>query len=390
LANDKGIIVSNIIIGRYGEIHLKGDNRGFFLRALKTNIVERIAGRAKVAVDSSRVLLSEYNAAEEETLLQDLSSTFGIVSVSPATVVQSTPQAILDFVKTIEIDCTFKAEVNRADKNFPHPSPKFAAMVGGAVLESNPKAVVDVINPKTVVNIDIRDNGHAYVFFRRIAGVGGMPVGTAGRSLVMLSGGIDSPVAAFYAAKRGLAIDCIHFASPPYTSSFALEKVKNLARRLEYYCGKINLHVVPFTDIQEQIRARCKEEYTITLMRRFMVRIAEQLGISNGNNCIITGENLSQVASQTVAGMASNNGCATVLPILRPLVMFDKSEIVECATKIGTYKTSIQPHADCCTVFVPRHPSIRPNLERVIRDEQNLDIDGLVQSALKNTHIEKL
>ena len=367
--------MANFIIARWGEIHLKGNNRGFFLRALKKNL-ENATG-AKISIDSGRAIITG------SCDIQAVANTFGIVSASPVIVLDSEPQAILNYVKSLKINGTFKVEVNRANKSFPHKSLEFAAMAGEVV-----DAKVDLHNPQTTIFIDIREK--TYVYSEVVHGVGGLPVGTAGKALVMLSGGIDSPVAAYLAAKRGLALEYLHFASPPFTSDFALEKVRDLARKLEKYCGKAKLHIVPFTEIQTAIRDKCSAEFMITLMRRFMVRIAERVAQQNKLECIITGENLSQVASQTVAGIASNNFCASVVPILRPLVTYDKAEIVDLAKKIDTYEVSCRPHPDCCTVFVPKHPSISPRLDRVEKEESKLDVEALIEKAVSIIKCEHL
>jgi thiamine biosynthesis protein ThiI len=377
--------MKNIIIARYGEIHLKGGNKGFFLRALKQNIVKAVGKRAVVSIENSRVILRDF--ADTETECENLcglvANTFGITGASPAACIESTPEAILGYVKTLSIEGKFKAEVNRANKKFPYKSPEFAAMVGGIVLENNSAAIVDVHNPDTIINIDIRENGNAFVFDEVIKGVGGMPVGTAGRALVLISGGIDSPVAAWLSAKRGLVVDCLHFASPPYTSDFALEKVNDLVTVLTGFCGNVKLNVAPFTEIQEEIKARCNGEYMITLMRRFMVRLATRFAETYGYDCIITGENLAQVASQTVQGIASNNLLSGAVPILRPLVTYDKEEIITLARKIGTYDLSCKPYPDCCTVFVPRHPSIKPSIKKLEAEEAKLDVDGLIDRCFR-------
>jgi thiamine biosynthesis protein ThiI len=364
-------VTENIIIARWGEIHLKGANRGFFLKALKRNL-ESSTG-AKVAIDSGRAFLTDF--VDLEKTVRAAADTFGIVSVSPVVKLQSEANAILNYLKKLRIDGTFKVEVNRSNKAFPHKSLEFAAMAGGVI-----DAKVDVRSPQTVISIDIRES--TYVYSRVIEGVGGLPVGTAGRALVMLSGGIDSPVAAYLAAKRGLAVDFIHFVTPPYTSEFALEKVRELAKKLGKYCGKSRLYIVPITEMMEEIKRVCNNKFMITIMRRFFVRIAERIALENKIECLVTGENLSQVASQTVAGIASNNVCARVLPILRPLVTYDKGEIVELARRIDTYETSCIPHPDCCTVFVPQHPIINPKLEDVEKEEAKLDVEGLVKRRL--------
>jgi len=229
--------------------------------------------------------------------------------------------------------------------------------------------------------VDIRDK--AYIYQKSFDGHGGLPVGVSGRCIVLLSGGIDSPVAAYLAAKRGLSVDLVHFATPPYTSDLALEKIYKLQKLIEKYSDKTRLFVVPFTEISRAIKKNCADEFVITLMRRFMVRIAEKIGIENKADCIITGENLAQVASQTIEGIRSNNFCVNILPILRPLITFDKQEIITLAKRIGTYDVSVEPHLDCCTVFVPKNPSIKPNLKRVEMDETKLDIEVLVENAVR-------
>jgi len=368
----------DLLIARWGEIHLKGANRGFFLRALKMNL--EAATGAQVKTEDGRALITGFTDAD--SAITAAANTFGVVSVSPVAVVRSIPEAILEHLKTLKIEGTFKVEVNRANKEFPHKSIDFASMAGGVI-----DASVDVHNPQNVVSIDIREK--TYIYSLSVAGVGGLPVGTAGRALCLLSGGIDSPVAVYLAAKRGLSVDCIHFASPPYTSDFALEKVKGLVRKLAMFCGKISLYVVPFTEIQEEIRKNCSPEFMITIMRRLMIRIAEKVALEHKLDCIITGESLGQVASQTVAGIASNNCCARVLPILRPLVTYDKREIVRLAQKIDTYEISCQPYPDCCTVFVPKHPSINPSLKKVEASEAKLDVEALIAKAFNNILCER-
>lgn len=383
--------MKKVILARYGEIHLKGGNREIFLRQLKKNLDRRVREcglNAKVNVNDSRVIVDDYAGVDECSLLDILTTTFGLVSVSVASLVPATPEAILESMKTFEVNnpsrvCTFKVEVNRADKAFPIQSNAFAAECGAVVLEQNPNAAVDVINPDVVIYVDIRRGG-AFVYDMVYNGPGGLPVGVSGRCVVMLSGGIDSPVAAYLAAKRGLSVDFIHFATPPYTSELALEKVAKLRDIITKYTGRSRLYVVPFTEISEAIRKNCREEYIITLMRRFMVRIAESISIDKGIDCIITGENLAQVASQTIQGIASNNACSKILPILRPLITYDKGEIIDLAKGIGTYETSIQPHLDCCTVFVPARPVIKPGLAAAQVEENKLNVEILVKKAIQD------
>jgi len=386
----------SIIIARYGEIHLKGKNRGEFTRALTNNLKSAVGGHCKIKLDQSRFIFTDFAPDMTDILTHRIAKVFGIVSVSPCAVVAH--QDILAHLETVRVPlsvkgvaphsgdgvCSFKVAVNRADKSYPHTSMELARLAGAIILKNDPSARVDVHNPDVTIHIDIREGDHAFIYDQIIPAVGGMPVGTAGRALVMLSGGIDSPVAAYLAAKRGLSINCVHFASPPYTSDLALDKIHRLRDKLAEYCGGIRVHVVPFTEIQKQIRARCDEKYLITIMRRFMVRIAERIG---GADCVITGESLAQVASQTIAGITTNNMCARILPILRPLITYDKSEIVTLAKKIGTYDISVEPHPDCCTVFVPAAPVINPTIARCEREEASLEIEGLVQNALKGVYL---
>lgn len=381
LADDTDLYSSRckqLLIARWGEIHLKGNNRGFFLKALQKNL--KLATGAAVVIHGGRAFITDF--ADLNTTLNIAANTFGIVSVSPATELDSDAEVILEFLKTLKIDKSFKVEVNRANKNFPITSLDFAAAAGGIILKACPEASVDLHNPQSIICIDIRER--TYIYSKVIPGIGGLPVGTAGRALVMLSGGIDSPVAAYLAAKRGLETHYIHFYTPPFTSEFSLEKIRDLTQKLKSYCGKTKLYIVSITNIMEAIRKNCQNEFIITIMRRFMVRIAERIATSANLDCIITGECLSQVASQTIAGITSNNVCVQTLPILRPLVTFDKGEIVDIARKIDTYATSCRPHPDCCTVFVPKHPSIAPRLCKVEKSEARLDVEALINDCINN------
>ena len=374
-----------MIIARYGEVHLKGKNRNLFLRRLTDNLRHAVGKDITVTLKDGRYMF-DANAP-----IQKICNTFGITSASKCKVVKHNEilrrvSKVLTFKK--DGVQSFRVNVNRADKKFPHTSMQFAAMCGEAILKENQGAKVDLHNPDAIINIDIRENDKAFIYHESIQGAGGMPVGTAGKALVLLSGGIDSPVAAYLAAKRGLEIQCIHFASPPYTSDFALDKVHRLVRVLEGYCKKIKLYIVPFTEIQKEIKDKTSPEYLITIMRRFMIRISTQIAKNTQANCIITGENLGQVASQTIQGITTNNICAGDIPILRPLVTYDKSEIITLAKKIGTYDISIEPHADCCTVFVPSSPVIAPTIKRCEREEHTLDTETLVKNAVSNTKLD--
>ncbi|MCL2755971.1 MAG: tRNA 4-thiouridine(8) synthase ThiI [Firmicutes bacterium] len=380
--------MKKLIIARYGEIHLKGGNREFFLNRLLKNLRQRLGKGIKVEHFNTRIEISNYDGYDEQEILQKVRDTFGVFSTNIVDVIESTKDAIFECIAKIKVNESFKVNVNRADKKFEIKSPEFAAMCGGIILDNNKDAVVDVQNPSVTINVDIRIGGRAYVYVDdtndNSKGAGGLPVGVSGRALVLLSGGIDSPVAACLAAKRGLTVDFIHFATPPYTNDLALKKIEKLKGILEGHVGKTHLFVVPFTEISREIQKKCDDEYMITIMRRFMVRIAERVGLQlSKSDCIITGENLAQVASQTIQGIASNNFCATQLPILRPLITFDKSEIITMAKRIGTYNTSIEPHMDCCTVFVPNRPSIKPDISKVEEQEKRLDIERLVEESVK-------
>jgi len=378
--------MTKLIIARYGEIHLKGNNRGLFLDRLLRNMKKRLGDKISVKHSDTRIEISGYNERDEQEILGCVRNTFGVSGANVATVISTSKENIFDYLKSQKIETSFKIEVNRADKTFPHKSPEFASMCGGVILDNNKSATVNLQSPEAVINIDIRGNGRTYIFTENTTqstnGVGGLPVGVSGRAIVLLSGGIDSPVATYLAAKRGLSVDFIHFATPPYTSDLSIKKIEKLQSTLENYVGKTRLFIVPFTEISREIQKKCHEEFMITIMRRFMVRIAEQVGIKVGAHCIITGENLAQVASQTIQGIASNNFCAEQLPILRPLITYDKAEIIQLAKKIDTYKISIEPHIDCCTVFVPKRPSIKPRLSDVFCEEEKLDIEKLIENAL--------
>ncbi|MBP5177396.1 MAG: tRNA 4-thiouridine(8) synthase ThiI, partial [Clostridia bacterium] len=261
--------------------------------------------------------------------------------------------------------------------------------IGGMVLDAYPTLKVDVVSPENVINVDIREGGKTLIFTEIIHGLGGLPTSSSGRGMLMLSGGIDSPVAGYMMAKRGMKLDAVHFHSYPYTSVAAREKVEKLAGMVAEYTNGINLYVVKFTEIQEAIHEKCPEELMITLMRRFMMRIAERLAILYGGQAIITGESLGQVASQTIESITSSNSVVK-MPVLRPLIAFDKLDIIEIAQKIDTFETSILPYEDCCTVFLPKFPAIKPKMETILKAEAKLDVEKLIEDALKNTEVVKI
>lgn len=376
--------MEKVIIVRYCEIHLKGKNRGYFEKIFMMNLEKALAGiRHEIRKPSGRYIVENFDQTRTEEILEKLSRVFGTHTLSSAYKVPAELEMIYDTVKKIAPESgSFKVITNRANKSFPLNSMQLNAEIGGRLLQDFPNLTVDVHAPQHEICIDIRENGDALIFSGHIKGAGGMPVGTSGKGVLLLSGGIDSPVAGYMIAKRGMVLEALHFHSYPYTNMQAREKVEELARILSGYTGGMTLHVVSVTHIQEAIHKHCPAEMMITLLRRFMMRIAERLAEQVGGQCIITGESLGQVASQTIEGMTSSGSVVENLPILRPLVGFDKTEIIERAREIGTFETSIQPYEDCCTVFLPKHPLIRPKTEDVLRAEQKLDVEALLEEAM--------
>ena len=377
--------MNKVIIIRWCEIHLKGKNRHFFEKLLEDNIKYALKDYKYTFVKiQGRYLLEDFDEFLVDDFIISLSKVSGIHTVSVAELVNSEIEEISKTAVELssELSGTFKVETRRANKKFPINSTDVSKFVGGQILKNNSNLKVDVKNPNHVVNIDIREGGETLVFTNTIKMMGGMPIGSSGRGLLMLSGGIDSPVAGYMMAKRGMRLEAIHFHSYPYTNESAKEKVISLANQISEYTNGIKLHVVKFTEIQEEIHKNCPEEYMITIMRRFMMRIAEKIAKSISAQAIITGECLGQVASQTIESLTSSQS-AIVMPVLRPLIAFDKLEIIEISEKIGTYETSILPFEDCCTVFLPKYPLIKPRLDRVEAVEKALDIDTLVDNALK-------
>lgn len=376
--------MEKVIIIRYCEIHLKGNNRGYFEKVFQENLERALKGiRHEIRRPSGRYIVEGFEEERADEIVARLSKVFGTHTLSVAYKVPAELEMIYRTVLSIAPQSgTFKVQTNRADKRFPLDSMQMNAEIGGRLLSAVPQLKVDVREPEHILYIDIRENGTALVFGKYVKGAGGMPVGTAGKGMLLLSGGIDSPVAGYMIAKRGMKIDAIHFHSYPYTNLQAREKVEELARILsEYTCG-LQLHVVSVTHIQEEIHRLCPPEMMITLLRRFMMRIAERTAQRNGAQCIVTGESLGQVASQTIEGITSSESVVERLPVLRPLIGLDKTEIIEVSRRIGTYDTSILPYEDCCTVFLPKHPLIRPDLAEVEREEARLDVERLIEEAL--------
>lgn len=380
----------NTILIRYGEIFLKGNNRGYFESALAKNIRTALENFTfKFVRAQNRFLIEDYDEAYETDIIDKLTKIFGIHSVSVAVKVKSTEEELEKAAVLMMKDKsgTFRVTVNRADKKIQKSSMELAARLGGAVLESNPNLTVNLHVFDTDLYVDIRENGLSYLFTDKIMGAGGMPVGTAGAGMVLLSGGIDSPVAAYMMAKRGLKLHAIHFHSAPYTSEMAKQKVVDLAGIVKNYSGPIVLHVIPFTDVQLKIHEKCPAELMITIMRRFMMRIAERVAKANSCGALITGESLGQVASQTMESITVTNGVIEDLPVFRPLIGMDKTEIMDVARNIDTYDTSILPYEDCCTVFLPKNPVIRPKLETVLKAEAKLDVETLIAACIENQEI---
>ena len=374
-----------VVIIRYSEIHLKGNNREFFESALISNIKHVLQDYTyEFARSNARYIIRKFDESQLEQIVDAVKNVFGVHSLSVAEEVDSNVEQIKAAALALApTSGSFKVNTNRADKKFPIHSMNLSAEIGGDILEANPSLTVDLFHPDHVVNIDIRENGKTFVYSEIIKAVNGMPVGTAGKGVVMLSGGIDSPVAAYMMAKRGMTLRAVHFHSFPYTSMQAKQKVLDLAKLIKKYSLRMTVDVVSFTEIQTAIHEKCPEEYMITIMRRFMMRIAEKLARMNGCGAVITGESLGQVASQTLESITSTNSVANI-PVFRPLIGFDKDEIIEIAERIGTFKTSILPYEDCCTIFLPKKPVTKPRLDAVLKVESALDVDTLVNNAMQN------
>ena len=383
--------MKKVIIIRYAEIYLKGKNRGFFERAFENNLRRAVQNvSCELVKQSGRYLVCDFADEETEEMIEKLKKVFGLHTLSLAYETASDMDSIFEAAKLqLRTSGTFKVESHRGDKKYPLTSVEISKELGARILAYTQGSLkVDVHKPSFTVQVDIRENGKALVFGEFIEGANGMPVGTAGKGLLLLSGGIDSPVAGYMMAKRGMVVDCLHFHSYPYTNMQAKEKVVDLAKILsEYTCGT-KLYTVSVTHIQEAIHEKCKPELMITLLRRFMYRIAERHALRISAQCIITGESLGQVASQTIEGVTSSNSVIEKLPVLRPLIGFDKNEIIEKSLKMGAYETSILPFEDCCTVFLPDFPAIKPKLCDIEREEAKLDVEGLIEEAFAS--VEKI
>ncbi len=381
--------MKEVILIKIGEIVLKGLNRRNFEDRLIKTIKRRtsLAGEFHVVNAQSTIYLIPKEGAEADLDMaaDKVSKIFGISRFTRAgscdkdigEIKKLAEKYLYDELSTAK---TFKVETKRSDKSFSLKSPEISAEIGGHILKKFPNIKVDVHNPDVVVNIEVRDFG-AYVYGTAKAGAGGIPVGTGGKAAILISGGIDSPVAAWSMAKRGMELVGIHFASPPYTSERARQKVVELLRKVSEYAGRIEMVTVPFTEIQEKIKSECREEFFTVIMRRFMMKISERIASLHGAKALITGESLGQVASQTIDAICCTDNAAN-MPIFRPLIGMDKDEIVYIARKIDTFETSILPYEDCCTVFTPKHPKTKPTVSEIEREESKLDVETLINNSI--------
>ena len=388
-------MMKEIILMKLGELVLKGLNRRVFEDTLLQNLRRRLSplGRFDIRARQSTIVATPLEEVDMDEAADRVGRVFGIATYSRAGVAQKdigqieqTAGAYLRPV--LEAARTFKVEAKRSDKTFPLNSPAICAQVGASLLDQFPHLSVDVHEPDVTVYVEVRDFG-AYVHPDPMRGAGGIPVGTGGKAAVLISGGIDSPVAAWMMAKRGVELTAVHFASPPYTSLRAEEKVCRLLERVSAYAGRLYMVTAPFSHIQEEIRERCPEEYFTLIMRRFMMRIAQRIARRQNCSALVTGESLGQVASQTIQAIACTDAVAE-MPVFRPLIGMDKSEIVLASRKIDAFDISIEPYEDCCTVFTPRHPTTRPELAKVEEAESVLDIDALVEESVQGIYTRKI
>lgn len=380
--------MKEIILIKNGELALKGLNRRTFEDILVKNMRRRLesAGKFKFTIAQSTVVAEPEDGADLDEAVERLGKVFGIAGFSRAAAVEKNMDVILksaeEYLAPQLLSArTFKVEAKRSDKKFPLKSPEICAEVGGYLLRKYPHLAVDVYEPDLVVNVEVRDS-YAYIHGKQIKGAGGMPTGSAGKAALLISGGIDSPVAGYMMAKRGLELIAVHFASPPYTSERAEQKVHSLLKQVSKYSGRITLFVIPFTETQERIKDDCPEEIFTVIMRRMMMRVAQIVAAKQGAGALITGESVGQVASQTMPAIACTDKVCEI-PVFRPLIGMDKDEVVAISRKIDTFDISILPYEDCCTVFTPKHPKTRPTVDYVEACEKALDIDRLVSEAVE-------
>ena len=388
--------MKEILLIKNGEIALKGLNRSTFEDMLIKNIKTALKGLGLIRVKraQSTIYVSPvYDDYDMDEATERIKKVFGIAAFSRAAVCEKDMDTILktavEYLKDdLEFVKTFKVEAKRADKKFPLKSPEICRETGAAILQNYHHLKVDVHNPDVTVMVEVRDFG-AYVHVNQIQGAGGMPVGTGGKAAILISGGIDSPVAAYMLSKRGVSLTAVHFASPPYTSERAEKKVKDLLKQVSKYAGPIKFCYVPFTKIQESIARECPDDLTTLIMRRYMMKISEVIAKNNNCDALITGESIGQVASQTMKALACTD-CAVDMPVFRPLIGMDKEEIVKISRKIDTFELSTLPYDDCCTVFTPKHPRTRPNIPAVIKAERFENCDEMVKEAIENTRFEMI
>lgn len=389
--------MKEIILLKDGEIVLKGLNRRTFEDVLKKNIRHAISHLGSFEIKSAQSIIYVKPLSDDIDLDEaclKISRVFGIVSYSRAAICEEkTLESIIATApvyleKELKAVKTFKVEARRSDKRFPYKSPEICAELGGVILDKFPHLSVDVHNPDLIVNVEVRDFG-AYVHGAAHKGAGGIPVGTSGNATILISGGIDSPVAAYMMAKRGLKLTAVHFASPPYTSKRAEDKVVRLLRRVSRYAGKMTMYTVPFTKIQETIKNECPEELFTIIMRRLMMQISSRIAADNDCTALITGESLGQVASQTIGALSCTDDAADLL-VFRPLIGMDKQEIIDISYKIDTYDISIEPYEDCCTVFTPKHPRTRPVLKYVKEAQEKANFEPMIEEALANLKVTEI
>ena len=384
--------MKKIIIIKYGELSTKKDNINFFISTLKDNIKSSLSGlNANITYDKGRMFI-ESTEENYDSIMSKLKKTFGIHEINIAYELENNDfdnikESLIELIKDVEFQ-TFKVESKRSDKSYPINSMEMSRILGGVVLKNKDNVKVDVHNPETIINVEVRFK-HAYIYFEKERGLGGYPVGALGKGMLMLSGGIDSPVAGYLALKRGVRIEGVYFESPPHTSEAAKNKVISLAKQLSDYSGYVKLHVINFTKIQETILKECPHEYLITIMRRMMYRISERLARKTNCKVLVNGESIGQVASQTLTSMYAINS-AIKMPVIRPVACLDKLDIIDIAKKIDTYEISIQPFEDCCTIFVPDHPVINPDESLCIEYENLFDYETLIKEAIETEEIIKV
>ena len=382
--------MEKVILIKYGELTTKKGNRNFFVKTLTKNIENKLAGLDTIIEEDLSRMYIHYKIEDEKTIIDKIHKIFGIHAYHIAYVTNSDMESIKKgLIETVKLENfkTFKVEVKRSDKTFPKTSMELSPIFGGIVLKNKDNIKVDVNNPDTIIHVEIRKD-HTFIYYNSYNGLGGYPSGIQGKGLLMLSGGIDSPVAGFLAMKRGIKIEAVYFEAIPHTSLEAREKVITLVNKLKVYTNDIKLHIVPFTKVQEEIYKNVSPNYVITIMRRMMYRIMESLCKKNKAKVIVNGESIGQVASQTLNSMYVINN-VTNIPVIRPVACLDKLEIIDIAKKIDTYETSILPYEDCCTVFVPKHPIINPTLEETLKEEEKFAYDELLKEAIDNTFIYK-